>query len=177
MGGGKTVGSGIQIPMLDETHRRMKWRFAMRIASLPDKRWATKAVEWNPASASDRRHADQWEGEHHEQKTAHVSQNVYLSGCRQHHTCHGRRRHPPRRTLHRKPFILSARFGGNGVEWYMCVFLRIAHGSGHSLIPPELVHVVLLADVDHALPFRVVTVFLVVVGCCAPPLVCTGGPS
>ena len=37
-----------QIPCWIETHRRMKWRLAMRIASLPDERWARKAAEWNP---------------------------------------------------------------------------------------------------------------------------------
>ena len=31
-----------------ETHRRMKWRLAMRIASLPDERWTKKAAKWNP---------------------------------------------------------------------------------------------------------------------------------
>ena len=31
-----------------ETHRRMKWRLAMRIASLPDERWTKKAATWNP---------------------------------------------------------------------------------------------------------------------------------
>ena len=31
-----------------ETLRRMKWRLAMRIASLPDERWTKKAAKWNP---------------------------------------------------------------------------------------------------------------------------------
>ena len=31
-----------------ETHRRMKWRLPMRIASLPDERWAKNAAERNP---------------------------------------------------------------------------------------------------------------------------------
>ena len=31
-----------------KTHRRMKRRFAMRIASLPDERWVVKAAGWNP---------------------------------------------------------------------------------------------------------------------------------
>ena len=26
----------------------MKWRLAMRIASLPDERWTKKAAKWNP---------------------------------------------------------------------------------------------------------------------------------
>ena len=37
-----------QNPMLDwNTHRRMKWRLAMRLASLPDERRAKKAATWN----------------------------------------------------------------------------------------------------------------------------------
>ena len=31
-----------------KTHRRMKWRIAMRIASLPEERWVMKAAGWNP---------------------------------------------------------------------------------------------------------------------------------
>ena len=31
-----------------KTHRRMKWRLAMRISSLLDERWVVKAAEWNP---------------------------------------------------------------------------------------------------------------------------------
>ena len=34
-----------------ETHRRMKWRMAMRIASLPKERGARKAAEWNHPAA------------------------------------------------------------------------------------------------------------------------------
>ena len=30
-----------------KTHTRMKWRLALRIASLPNERWMVKAVEWN----------------------------------------------------------------------------------------------------------------------------------
>ena len=34
--------------MLDKkTHRRMKWRLAIRIASLPEERWVMKAAGWN----------------------------------------------------------------------------------------------------------------------------------
>ena len=33
-----------------ETHRRMKWRLAIRIASLPDERWTKKAATWDPRS-------------------------------------------------------------------------------------------------------------------------------
>ena len=38
-----------KIPCWIETHRRMKWRMAMRIASLPEDRWSSKIIEWNPA--------------------------------------------------------------------------------------------------------------------------------
>ena len=31
-----------------KTHRRMKWRSAMRIVSLPEERWIRKAAQWNP---------------------------------------------------------------------------------------------------------------------------------
>ena len=34
--------------MLDQNHRRMKWRLAMRIASLPVERWVVKTAGWNP---------------------------------------------------------------------------------------------------------------------------------
>ena len=36
-----------KIPCWIEPHRRMNWRLAMRVASLPDERRAKKAVEWN----------------------------------------------------------------------------------------------------------------------------------
>ena len=36
------------IPSWIETHRRMKFPLAMRIAPLPDERWAKKAAKWNP---------------------------------------------------------------------------------------------------------------------------------
>ena len=32
----------------NKTHKRMKWRLALRIASLPSERWIVKAAEWNP---------------------------------------------------------------------------------------------------------------------------------
>ena len=35
-------------PCWIETHRRMKCRLTMRIASLPKERWEKKATEWNP---------------------------------------------------------------------------------------------------------------------------------
>ena len=31
-----------------KTHKRMKWRLTLRIASLPGERWIVKAAEWNP---------------------------------------------------------------------------------------------------------------------------------
>ena len=31
-----------------KTHKRMTWRMALRIASLPNERWMVKAAEWNP---------------------------------------------------------------------------------------------------------------------------------
>ena len=38
-----------KIPCWIEMHRRMKWRLAMRTASLPDERWAKKAAKWTPS--------------------------------------------------------------------------------------------------------------------------------
>ena len=35
-----------------KTHKRMKWRPALRIASLPSERWIVKASEWNPELSS-----------------------------------------------------------------------------------------------------------------------------
>ena len=37
-----------KIPCWIEAHRRMKWPLAMRIASLPDERWAKKATKMEP---------------------------------------------------------------------------------------------------------------------------------
>ena len=37
-----------KIPCWIETRERMKWRSALRNASLPDERWAKKAAKWNP---------------------------------------------------------------------------------------------------------------------------------
>ena len=37
-----------KIPCWIETHTRMKWRLAMRTASLPEERWVRKASETNP---------------------------------------------------------------------------------------------------------------------------------
>ena len=38
-----------KIPCWIETHRRLQWRLAMRMASLPGERWAKKAAKWNPS--------------------------------------------------------------------------------------------------------------------------------
>ena len=38
-----------KIPCWIETHRRLKWRMAMRLASLPHERWTNKIIEWNPS--------------------------------------------------------------------------------------------------------------------------------
>ena len=38
------VAVAAKIPCWIETDRRMKWRLTMRIASLPDERWARKAT-------------------------------------------------------------------------------------------------------------------------------------
>ena len=35
-----------------QTHKRMKWRLALRIASLSSERWIVKAAEWNPELSS-----------------------------------------------------------------------------------------------------------------------------
>ena len=35
-----------------ETHKRMKWRLALRVASLPSERWIVKVAEWNPELSS-----------------------------------------------------------------------------------------------------------------------------
>ena len=35
-----------------KTHKRMKWRMALRIASLPNERWMVKAADWNPELSS-----------------------------------------------------------------------------------------------------------------------------
>ena len=36
------------VPCWIETHRRMKWRMVMRLASLPEEWWSRKTAEWNP---------------------------------------------------------------------------------------------------------------------------------
>ena len=38
----------MKTPCWIETHRRLKWRMAMRIASLPKERWTSKIIDWNP---------------------------------------------------------------------------------------------------------------------------------
>ena len=35
-----------------KTHKRMKWRLALRIANLPSERWLVKAADWNPEFSS-----------------------------------------------------------------------------------------------------------------------------
>ena len=37
-----------KIPCWIEAQRRMKWRMALRIASLAEDRWFSKITEWNP---------------------------------------------------------------------------------------------------------------------------------
>ena len=37
-----------KIPCWIETHRRLKWRMVLRLASLPHERWTNKIIEWNP---------------------------------------------------------------------------------------------------------------------------------
>ena len=58
------------IPCWVETHRRMKWRLAVRIASLPDERRTKKAAKWNPGLSTKhqtnrtvRRPKKRWEDE------------------------------------------------------------------------------------------------------------------
>ena len=36
----------------DKTHKKMKWRLAMRIATSPSGRWLIEAAEWNPEFSS-----------------------------------------------------------------------------------------------------------------------------
>ena len=36
----------------DKTHKKMKWRLAMRIATSPSGRWLIEASEWNPEFSS-----------------------------------------------------------------------------------------------------------------------------
>ena len=62
------------IPCWIETHRRMKWRMAVRIASLPQERWTSKITEWNSGldnkiktNRSDGRPRKRWEDEINEQ--------------------------------------------------------------------------------------------------------------
>ena len=32
----------------NKTNQKLKWRLALRIASIPSERWSVKAAEWNP---------------------------------------------------------------------------------------------------------------------------------
>ena len=36
----------------NRTHKKMKWKLALRIATLPSDRWLKKAAEWNPDLSS-----------------------------------------------------------------------------------------------------------------------------
>ena len=36
----------------NRTHRKMKWKLALRIATSPSERWIKKAAEWNPELSS-----------------------------------------------------------------------------------------------------------------------------
>ena len=36
----------------NRTHKKMKWNFALRIATSPSERWLNKAAEWNPELSS-----------------------------------------------------------------------------------------------------------------------------
>ena len=36
----------------NKTHKRMKWRLSLRIATSSSERWLMKAVEWNPEFSS-----------------------------------------------------------------------------------------------------------------------------
>ena len=36
----------------NKTHRKMKWKLALRIATSPSERWLKKAAEWNPELSS-----------------------------------------------------------------------------------------------------------------------------
>ena len=38
----------MKIPCWNETHRRLKWRMARRIVSLPEERWTKKIFDWHP---------------------------------------------------------------------------------------------------------------------------------
>ena len=36
----------------NRTHKKMKWKLALRIATSPNERWLFKAAEWNPELSS-----------------------------------------------------------------------------------------------------------------------------
>ena len=38
--------------MLEQDPQKMKWKFALRIATSPSQRWLKKAAEWNPDLSS-----------------------------------------------------------------------------------------------------------------------------
>ena len=63
-----------------KTHRRMRWRLATRMTSLPEEKWIVKAAEWNPElSTKNRTYRSiggprrRWEDEINE---FHMSENV-----------------------------------------------------------------------------------------------------
>ena len=65
-----------------KTHRRMKWKLAMRIASSPEERWVMKAAGWNPELSSKyqmyravERPKKRWEDEINEPKISNVERN------------------------------------------------------------------------------------------------------
>ena len=39
----------------NRTHKKMKWKLALRIATSPSERWLKKAAEWNPELSSRKR--------------------------------------------------------------------------------------------------------------------------
>ena len=53
-----------------KTHRRMKCRLAMRIASLPDESWEVKAAGWNPGTKPTELREDQKEDGKMKQKNS-----------------------------------------------------------------------------------------------------------
>ena len=87
-----------QIQCWIKTHRRMKWRLAMRIASLPEVIWIRKAAEWNPNFSTKYkthkavgRPKKRWEDEINDflrlertaDETSNVERNKKMSGSRQ----------------------------------------------------------------------------------------------
>ena len=42
----------VKIRCWNKTHKKMKWKLALRIATSPSERWLKKAAEWNPELSS-----------------------------------------------------------------------------------------------------------------------------